>query len=65
MQSSASPKREYDVRVSKNEVGTGIASSWIEDGSDDISFSTSSEERDSYEASWKETGSEGQTSEAR
>jgi len=54
------------VRVSKNEVGIGIASSArIEDGSDAIPFSTLSDERDSYEASRRDIGREGQTSEAR
>jgi len=53
------------VRVSKKEVGIGIASNGMEDGSDVISFSTLSEERDSYEASWRDIGSESQTSEAR
>jgi len=51
--------------MSKNEVGIGMASSGIENGSDIISFRALFEERDSYEASWRDIGSEGQTSEAR
>ena len=51
------------MRVSKNEVGIGIAS--IEDGSDAIPFSTLSDESNSYDAPWRDIGREGQTSEAR
>ena len=53
------------MRVSKNEVGIGTASSGIENGLDAISFSALLEERDSYDALWRDGGSEGQTSEAR
>lgn len=53
------------MRVPKNEVEIGIASSGMEDGSEVIPFSTLSDDRDSYEAPWRDIGRDGQTSEAR